>query len=257
MYRNVYIAVRELCLAFPGTEEVESRGSPNFRVGGKTYGIFALNHHGDGHVALWLDAPAGSQQLYSEMEPEHYFVPPYVGPKGWLGVELNRGLGWDSVTARVREAYDKVAPASLAGSLAGSPRVAPPERPMAPEEIDPFLGERAQEVLAELAKRCAALPETSAASQFGNPVWKAGKKTFVGSGYGSGRLVLQFWVGVEHQGLLTQDPRYSIPAYIGGNGWISLDVEEHADWAEIGALLEQSYRHFALKRMLKALDQGR
>jgi hypothetical protein len=54
--RDPITAARELCLAFPGTEEVESRGSPNFRVAGKTFAIFALNHHGDGHVALWLDS---------------------------------------------------------------------------------------------------------------------------------------------------------------------------------------------------------
>ena len=67
-------------------------------------------------------------------------------------------------------------------------------------------------------------------------------------------MCLQFWVGTDQQPLLTQDPRYRVPAYIGNNGWIELDVEDQADWEEIEDLLLGSYRHFALKRMLKALD---
>jgi len=54
--------------------------------------------------------------------------------------------------------------------------------------------------------------------------------------------------------MLTEDPRYTIPMYWGGSGWIELDVQDHAPWAEIASLLEGSYRHFALKRMLEALD---
>jgi len=51
-------AVRELCLAFPEAEEKPSRGSPNFRVRGKTFAIYTINHHGDGCIALVLNAPA-------------------------------------------------------------------------------------------------------------------------------------------------------------------------------------------------------
>lgn len=65
---------------------------------------------------------------------------------------------------------------------------------------------------------------------------------------------LQFWVGPDEQGLLTVDPRFTIPAYSGPNGWIHLDVEENANWDEIEALMLKSYRHFALKRMLTALE---
>ena len=62
-----------------------------------------------------------------------------------------------------------------------------------------------------------------------------------------------FWVGVDNQGLLTADARYSIPPYMGHNGWISLDVSAGCDWAEVKTLTLQSYRHFALKRMLLLL----
>ena len=117
-----------------------------------------------------------------------------------------------------------------------------------------MLGERPVEILRLLAERCRRLPETSEGEQFGNPVWKAGKKTFICAHRYTDRLKLQFWVGVEQQALLTSDNRYSIPKYVGHNGWIDLDVEKQINWVEIDSLLEASYRHFALKRMLMALD---
>ena len=78
---------------FRDTEEVSRHGAPNFKVKGKTFAMFVLNHHGDGRVALWLNSPHGAQQMYTQLDPESYFVPPYVGVKGWLGMELNKNLG--------------------------------------------------------------------------------------------------------------------------------------------------------------------
>jgi hypothetical protein len=97
-------------LWFPETEEVISHGSPDFRVRGKTFATYVVNHHGDGRLALWLAAPPGAQQHYTESEPKHFFVPPYVGPRGWLGVHLNKGLDWKRIAERVREAYVAAAP---------------------------------------------------------------------------------------------------------------------------------------------------
>jgi hypothetical protein len=66
-------------------------------------------------------------------------------------------------------------------------------------------------------------------------------------------LTLCFWVGADRQNLLTADERFRIPPYFGHNGWISLDVSKHGDRREIAALAGESYRHFALKRMLRKL----
>jgi predicted DNA-binding protein (MmcQ/YjbR family) len=255
MSKDISQAVREVLLSFPETEETVSHGSPTFKVRGRTFATYTINHHGDGRVALNLDAPPGAQQLYTEMEPEHYFIPPYTGPKGWLGVELDKGLTWKTIATRAREAYEKAAPPELAATIGETIEIEAPDRPFSPEEIDPFKGLRAQVVLAELARRAGALPETTEGLQFGNPVWKAGKKTFVSTHYYHRRMTLSFWVGAEAQLLLTQDPRFSISAYTGHNGWIDLDVEDTADWEEIQGLLLTSYRHFALKRMLKALPE--
>ncbi len=254
MARTIADAVRELCLGFPETEEVESHGQPTFHGSGKTFATFTVNHHGDGRVALNLAAPPGAQQLHVETEPGYYFVPPYVGPKGWLGIELNKGLAWNSVARHAHQAWSRVVPAALAATCPAPPAIAAPDVDMRPEDIDPLLAPRAREVLDELEARCSRLPETVAARQFGNPVWKAGRKTFVICHRHAGELALQFWVGAEAQGLLADDPRYSVPSYTGHNGWIELRVESFADWDEIQGLLEASYRHFALKRMLRELD---
>ena len=254
MAKNISDAVREVCLSFPETEEKPSRGSPDFRVRGKTFATYAVNHHGDGHIALWLNAPAGAQEFYAGNEPEHYFVPPYVGPRGWLGVHLDRGLRWTTIAQRVREAYEKVAPGELTGTLGDTVDIVPPTDTLPAEEFDPLARPRAQQVLKRLRELCLALPEAVEAVQFGNPVWRAGKKTFAGAHSRRGRLRLQFWAGADRQATLTFDSRYAIPPYIGHNGWIELDVEDDANWEEIEALASFSYRHFALKRMLRALD---
>jgi predicted DNA-binding protein (MmcQ/YjbR family) len=179
-----------------------------------------------------------------------------VGARGWLGVILDRGIDWQRVAGLVREAYEKVAPHDLRGRIGKTPKIKPPAEAMSASQIDPFKSTRALAVLAKLRKICLAYPESSEGSQFGHPIWAAGKKTFAIARYAEKRLMLCFWVGVDQQGLLTADPRYGIPAYIGHNGWIGLDVTKQCDWREVEGLALQSYRHFALKRMLQTLQQG-
>jgi predicted DNA-binding protein (MmcQ/YjbR family) len=253
MARDTHQAVREACLWLPEAEEFLSHGSPNFRVRGKTFATFVVNHHGDGRVGLWLTAPPGSEDLHVRAEPKHYFVPPYVGPKGWLGVILDRGIDWRQVLTLIREGYEKVAPPDLRARIGKTPRIKPPAKALSASQIDPFKSARALAVLARLRKICLKLPDTGEGSQFGHPTWLAGKKTFAIARYAGARLMLCFWVGVDQQGLLTADPRYEIPPYIGHNGWIALDVTRQCDWQEVESLTLQSYRHFALKRMLLKL----
>ena len=256
MAKNITQAVREVCLWFPETTEVLSHGSPDFRVKGKTFATYAVNQHGDGRIALWLNAPEGAQQHYVRQEPKHFFVPPYVGPRGWLGVNLDKGISWKTIAKLVREAYEKVAPPALAKSLGKTIDIKPPTTTMRPEEFDPMQSKRAKEVLKELRSICLSLPETSEALQFGYPVWKAGKRVFAQAyAYRADlKLKLAFWVGVDQQSLLVRDKQFSIPAYLGHNGWIALDVSQNANWKEIRSLALFSYRHFAVGRMLKALE---
>jgi hypothetical protein len=91
-----------------------SHGAPTFFVRGKKAFVMVLtDHHGDGRFALWCAAPDGIQRLLTEADPESYFVPPYVGHRGWLGVRLDRDLGWDRIAEIAEDAYLEVAPAKL------------------------------------------------------------------------------------------------------------------------------------------------
>ena len=102
--------VRELCLALPETEERLSHGSPAFFVRGKrTFATYRDDHHGDGRLALWCAAPDGLQRGLVEAAPEHYFVPPYVGHRGWIGVRLDRDLSWEDIAGAIEDAYETVA----------------------------------------------------------------------------------------------------------------------------------------------------
>jgi predicted DNA-binding protein (MmcQ/YjbR family) len=254
--RTISDVVRDIMSSFPEVEEFVSHGSPTFRVRGKIFATHTINHHGDGRVALNLVAPPGAQAALVKMQPKIYFVPPYVGPRGWLGIELDKGLGWREVRDHVRDAYEKVAPTQLVKAMKKDFRVRPPTRKFRPEEIDKFKGKMAQAVLKKLGAICAKLPETGQGAIFGSPVWKAGTKTFVSAHYYTGRLKLSFWVGAAQQKKLVRDKRYTISHYTGHNGWIDLDVQETQNWDEIRQLIIESYRHFALKRMLKVLDDA-
>jgi hypothetical protein len=96
--------VRGICSSIPGTTEKLSHGSPTFFTPKRVFASFVDNHHGDGHVAVWIPAAPGVQAALTEEEPETYFRPPYVGPSGWVGVELSR-VSDDQLGALIREAF--------------------------------------------------------------------------------------------------------------------------------------------------------
>ena len=254
MPRTAHDVLREICAALPETEEFVSHGSPTFRVrGGKVFAIFTVNHHGDGRVALWLAAPAGAQALHVNAEPRHYFIPSYVGTRGWLGVRLDRGIAWSRVTQLLREAYLQIAPPQLGGRLGKLPRFAPPTSGFEVSELDPMQSKSALRAIRVMREVCLALPETSEGLQFGMPVWRVGRRVFAQCYSYEGPVHAAFWVGVQNQALMSSDPRFTIPAFMGHNGWIALDVSKSIGSREIEPLALDGYRHFALKRMLKAL----
>jgi hypothetical protein len=106
--------LRAICLALPEAVEKEAWGDPTFRVRDK---IFAMEKRGDGRISLWCKAPAGSQMVLVGADPERFFVPPYVGHKGWVGVRLDHEPGWDEVAAIVRRSYRLIAPKRLAALI--------------------------------------------------------------------------------------------------------------------------------------------
>lgn len=105
--------VRRLCAVLPETTEKLSHGEPTFFVRKKVYAMFANNHHGDGHVAVWVPVPPGVQAELIESSPDTYFKPPYVGVRGWVGIELN-AISDEQLAAHLLEAWRLIAPKSLA-----------------------------------------------------------------------------------------------------------------------------------------------
>jgi hypothetical protein len=108
--------VRRICAALPGTTEKLSHGEPTFFVNKKVYAMFANNHHHDGHVAVWIPAPTGFQAALLHAAPEKFFKPPYVGVRGWIGIELAR-VGDEELASHILEAWRLIAPKKLQGSF--------------------------------------------------------------------------------------------------------------------------------------------
>ncbi|MBX3283909.1 MAG: MmcQ/YjbR family DNA-binding protein [Actinobacteria bacterium] len=110
--------MRKACLALPEVEERLSHGAPAFFVRGrKSFVMFLDDHHGDGVLGIWCAAPPGAQAELVDTEPDRFFVPPYVGHRGWVGVRLDRAPDWAELAAIVTDAYRHVAPKTLVARL--------------------------------------------------------------------------------------------------------------------------------------------
>jgi len=113
--------LRAICLAFPEATEEPGRVSVQaiFKVREKAFAWLLDNHHGDGRLAIWCKAPPGEQAALVAADPERFFVPPYVGPKGWIGLRLDRGkVDWDEIAEILEESYRMTAPKRVAARLA-------------------------------------------------------------------------------------------------------------------------------------------
>lgn len=110
--------LRTICLALPEATEKLAWGEPTWRIRDRLFAQMDTHHHGADHVAVWLPAALGAQEALVEHDAERFFVPPYVGHKGWIGVRLDRTPDWGVVAGLVEEAYRLVAPARLVSLLA-------------------------------------------------------------------------------------------------------------------------------------------
>jgi hypothetical protein len=108
--------VRTHCLGLPAVSERLSHGTPAFFVGKRMFTQYWNDHHGDGRIALWCAAPDGMQSMRVRADPGRFFVPPYVGHLGWLGVRLDRRLPWAEVAGVIEDAYAAAAPKRLAAT---------------------------------------------------------------------------------------------------------------------------------------------
>lgn len=110
--------IRRICSQFPETVEKLSHGAPTLFAVKKVYVMFVNNHHNDGHIAVWIPAAPGIQSMLIENEPEKFFRPPYVGFRGWIGVNLDK-VSDDDLAFHIREAWKLVAPRKLLALVEG------------------------------------------------------------------------------------------------------------------------------------------
>lgn len=114
--------LRRICLSMPEATERNSHGEPAWFVGARRQFACFADHHHDDKLAFWCAAPAGQQEELVGSQPGRYFVPPYVGGRGWLGVRLDVPVDWDEIAELVQDAYRMVAPRRLAALLDASQR---------------------------------------------------------------------------------------------------------------------------------------
>ena len=109
--------IRKIANAYPETLEKTSHGAPTFFAGGKkVFVMFNDNHHDDGRLAIWIPAPEGAQEILTESDPDTYFIPPYVGHRGWIGIHLTK-IKAAALKAHIHEAWQLSAPKKLQAQL--------------------------------------------------------------------------------------------------------------------------------------------
>ncbi len=111
--------LRAIIAAWPETREKLSHGTPTWWGGRKTFATFTDDHHGDGRIAVWVKSTFDEQELRVEADPETFFVPPYLGPSGWVGMRLDRDPDWEEVEGLLEEGYRMVAPKRAIKALDG------------------------------------------------------------------------------------------------------------------------------------------
>jgi hypothetical protein len=96
--------------------EAERAGATHFsfKVRKRIFAYYTFNHHGDGVVALWCKAPPGERDRLVEENPGRYFVPPYLGSRGWVALRLDTArVDWKAVKELAFVSYFMTAPAGL------------------------------------------------------------------------------------------------------------------------------------------------
>ena len=102
--------VLDICLAFP---EATSQGERqlSFQVRGRSFAYYMDDHHGDGKIAVAFKAAHGENRELIASDPDRFYLPAYVGPKGWVALRLDTGeVDWDEVAELALDSYRLVAP---------------------------------------------------------------------------------------------------------------------------------------------------
>lgn len=110
--------LNRICLALPEATTYRQGSHAGFLVRKKTFAYFLDNHHGDGIVAVTCKVFPGDNTALIAAQPERFYMPAYIGPKGWVALRLDVGeIDWEEVAELVACSYRLVAPKRLAAMV--------------------------------------------------------------------------------------------------------------------------------------------
>lgn len=110
--------VKEICLDLPETECQRHDSHASFLVRKKNFAYYLDNHHGDGIIAITCKVAPGDNQLLAQTQPERFYLPAYIGPRGWVALRLDCGeIDWEEVRELLQESYRRLAPKRLAAKV--------------------------------------------------------------------------------------------------------------------------------------------
>ncbi len=109
--------IRTIVATWPEVSETVSHGSPTFWGGKKTFATLHFGGYDEGRVGIWFKGDVGDQDALVELEPKTYYVPKYLGPRGWIGMRLGPDTDWDVVTRHLARGYRLVAPKPAVAAL--------------------------------------------------------------------------------------------------------------------------------------------
>lgn len=104
-----FAKVETICMAMPDVVREDKHGHLAFSRKKKAFAYCLDDHHGDGRLAIWCKASHDDQQTLVEMDPAAFFVPPYLGPRGWVGARLEKP-NWKRVAQLLAEAHRLAGP---------------------------------------------------------------------------------------------------------------------------------------------------
>ncbi len=111
-------ALTKICLALPQTTCEKQGSHAAFRTGKKVFAYYLNDHHGDGIVSVCCKAGPGDNAALTAARPDRFYLPAYIGPRGWVGLRLDAGeIDWEEVAELVRDSYRRTASKKLAGLI--------------------------------------------------------------------------------------------------------------------------------------------
>ncbi|MGA9586718.1 MAG: MmcQ/YjbR family DNA-binding protein [Terracidiphilus sp.] len=104
----------EICLALSSAMREDKGSHAIFRVAKKVFAYYLDDHHSDGIMSVCCKVLPGDNERPIAANPRKFFMPDYIGPRGWVGLRLDRPtVDWTEVKELVQGSYAQAAPKKL------------------------------------------------------------------------------------------------------------------------------------------------